>query len=161
MPKTFTQIPLTRPDTPLLDTLSSPADLRQLPASQLERVVDELREYLLYAVGQCGGHFGAGLGVVELTVALHYLYHTPDDKLVWDVGHQCYPHKILTGRRESLTSIRQAGGLSGFPSAANPNTTPSAWATRPPPSAPRWAWRWARKWPAVTAVPWPLSVMAP
>ncbi|HIL23090.1 MAG TPA: 1-deoxy-D-xylulose-5-phosphate synthase, partial [Alcanivorax sp.] len=115
MPKTFTQIPLTRPDTPLLDTLSSPADLRQLPASQLERVVDELREYLLYAVGQCGGHFGAGLGVVELTVALHYLYHTPDDKLVWDVGHQCYPHKILTGRRESLTSIRQAGGLSGFP----------------------------------------------
>ncbi|PHR65255.1 1-deoxy-D-xylulose-5-phosphate synthase [Alcanivorax sp.] len=115
MPKTFTQIPLARPDTPLLDTLNSPADLRQLPASQLERVVDELREYLLYAVGQCGGHFGAGLGVVELTVALHYLYHTPDDKLVWDVGHQCYPHKILTGRRESLTSIRQAGGLSGFP----------------------------------------------
>ncbi len=115
MPKTFTQIPLTRPNTPLLDTLASPADLRQLPTPQLERVVDELREYLLYAVGQCGGHFGAGLGVVELTVALHYLYHTPDDKLVWDVGHQCYPHKILTGRRESLTSIRQAGGLSGFP----------------------------------------------
>jgi 1-deoxy-D-xylulose-5-phosphate synthase len=115
MPKTFTQIPLTRPNTPLLDTLASPADLRKLPTPQLERVVDELREYLLYAVGQCGGHFGAGLGVVELTVALHYLYHTPDDKLVWDVGHQCYPHKILTGRRESLTSIRQAGGLSGFP----------------------------------------------
>ena len=115
MPKTFTQIPLTRPNTPLLDTLASPADLRQLPTPQLERVVDELREYLLYAVGQCGGHFGAGLGVVELTVALHYLYHTPNDKLVWDVGHQCYPHKILTGRRESLTSIRQAGGLSGFP----------------------------------------------
>ena len=115
MPKTFTQIPLTRPATPLLDMLTSPAELRRLPATRLEQVVDELREYLLYAVGQCGGHFGAGLGVVELTVALHYLYNTPDDRLVWDVGHQCYPHKILTGRRESLTSIRQAGGLSGFP----------------------------------------------
>ncbi len=115
MPKTFTQIPLTRPSTPLLDTLDSPAELRRLPVSQLERVVDELREYLLYSVGQSGGHFGAGLGVVELTVALHYLYNTPDDRLVWDVGHQCYPHKILTGRREALTSIRQQHGLSGFP----------------------------------------------
>ena len=115
MPKTFTQIPLTRPATPLLDTLTSPAELRRLPATRLEQVVDELREYLLYAVGQCGGHFGAGLGVVELTVALHYLYNTPDDRLVWDVGHQCYPHKILTGRREGITSIRQQDGLSGFP----------------------------------------------
>ena len=115
MPKTFTQIPLTRPATPLLDTLASPTDLRRLPASQLERVVDELREYLLSSVGQSGGHFGAGLGVVELTVALHYLYNTPDDRLVWDVGHQCYPHKILTGRREGLTAIRQQHGLSGFP----------------------------------------------
>jgi len=115
MPKTFTQIPLTRPATPLLDTLTSPAELRRLPATRLEQVVDELREYLLYAVGQCGGHFGAGLGVVELTVALHYLYNTPDDRLVWDVGHQCYPHKILTGRREGITSIRQQHGLSGFP----------------------------------------------
>ncbi|KZX60851.1 1-deoxy-D-xylulose-5-phosphate synthase [Alcanivorax sp. HI0033] len=115
MPKTFTQIPLTRPATPLLDTLTGPAELRRLPATRLEQVVDELREYLLYAVGQCGGHFGAGLGVVELTVALHYLYNTPDDRLVWDVGHQCYPHKILTGRREGITSIRQQDGLSGFP----------------------------------------------
>ena len=115
MPKTFTQIPLTRPATPLLDTLTSPAELRRLPATRLEQVVDELREYLLYAVGQCGGHFGAGLGVVELTVALQYLYNTPDDRLVWDVGHQCYPHKILTGRREGITSIRQQDGLSGFP----------------------------------------------
>ena len=115
MPKTFTQIPLTRPATPLLDTLTSPAELRRLPATRLEQVVDELREYLLYAVGQCGGHFGAGLGVVELTVALHYLYNTPDDRLVWDVGHQCYPHKILTGRRDGITSIRQQHGLSGFP----------------------------------------------
>ena len=115
MPKTFTQIPLTRPATPLLDTLTSPAELRRLPATRLEQVVDELREYLLYAVGQCGGHFGAGLGVVELTVALHYLYNTPDDRLVWDEGHQCYPHKILTGRREGITSIRQQDGLSGFP----------------------------------------------
>ena len=151
MPKTFTQIPLTRPATPLLDTLTSPAELRRLPATRLEQVVDELREYLLYAVGQCGGHFGAGLGVVELTVALHYLYNTPDDRLVWDVGHQCYPHKILTGRREGITSIR----------VANPSTTPLVWATPPPPSARPWAWRWARKWRAATVVPWPSSVTAP
>ena len=115
MPKTFTQIPLTRPSTPLLDTLNSPAELRRLPASQLERVVDELREYLLYAVGQCGGHFGAGLGVVELTVALHYLYNTPDDRLVW--GGPPVPHKILAGRRRGITSIRQQQAT-GFPAAS-------------------------------------------
>ncbi|EKF75893.1 deoxyxylulose-5-phosphate synthase [Alcanivorax hongdengensis A-11-3] len=115
MPRTFTQIPLTRPNTPLLDSINRPADLRRLPAAQLGPLADELREYLLYAVGQAGGHFGAGLGVVELTIALHYLYNTPDDRLVWDVGHQCYPHKILTGRREGLLNIRQQDGLSGFP----------------------------------------------
>ncbi|AJD49514.1 deoxyxylulose-5-phosphate synthase [Isoalcanivorax pacificus W11-5] len=118
MAKTFDEIPLTRPSTPLLDRIDRPADLRALPREQLHQVVDELRAYLLYAVGQCGGHFGAGLGVVELTVALHYLFETPDDRLVWDVGHQTYPHKILTGRREQLTSIRQQGGLSGFPNRA-------------------------------------------
>ncbi|WP_101676398.1 1-deoxy-D-xylulose-5-phosphate synthase [Alloalcanivorax mobilis] len=118
MPKTFTDIPLTRPATPLLDTISTPADLRKLPQSRLDTLVDELRAYLLYAVGRSGGHFGAGLGVVELTVALHYLFETPHDRLVWDVGHQCYPHKILTGRREQLLSIRQRHGLSGFPNRA-------------------------------------------
>lgn len=109
------EIPTQRPLTPLLDTIESPADLRLLKEQQLATVAQELRAFLLYSVGQTGGHFGAGLGVVELTIALHYVYQTPSDRLVWDVGHQTYPHKILTGRRERLLSIRQAGGLSGFP----------------------------------------------
>lgn len=109
------QIPLERPSTPLLDTIQSPVDLRLLDEKLLPQVADELRSFLLYTVGQTGGHFGAGLGVVELTVALHYVYNTPEDRLVWDVGHQTYPHKILTERRELMHSIRQAGGLSGFP----------------------------------------------
>lgn len=109
------QIPLERPSTPLLDTVQSPSDLRLLDEKQLPQLADELRAFLLYTVGQTGGHFGAGLGVVELTVALHYVYHTPEDRLVWDVGHQTYPHKILTGRRELMNTIRQGGGLSGFP----------------------------------------------
>lgn len=111
----FEDIPTQRPDTPLLDTIDSPADLRGLQENQLEDLAYQLREYLLYCVGQTGGHFGAGLGVVELTIALHYIYNTPDDRLVWDVGHQTYPHKILTGRRDALLSIRQLNGISGFP----------------------------------------------
>ncbi len=111
----FDQIPLQRPTTPLLDGIDSPADLRKLDEKQLVDVAYQLREYLLYCVGQTGGHFGAGLGVVELTIALHYVYNTPVDRLVWDVGHQTYPHKILTGRREDMHGIRQMGGLSGFP----------------------------------------------
>jgi len=114
-PALFHNIPLHRPHTPLLDTIDSPAQLRQLDESQLPGLADELREYLLYCVGQTGGHFGAGLGVVELTIALHYLYDTPHDRLVWDVGHQTYPHKILTGRREQMLHVRQLGGISGFP----------------------------------------------
>jgi 1-deoxy-D-xylulose-5-phosphate synthase len=114
MAKLFDQIPIRRPSTPLLDELGGPENLRQLPQDSLPQVADELREFMLYCVGQTGGHFGAGLGVVELTVALHYVYNTPDDRLVWDVGHQSYPHKILTGRREQMFGIRQAGGLSGF-----------------------------------------------
>lgn len=113
--KIFDTIPTTRPNTPLLDLIDSPEQLRRLEREQLPELANQLREYLLYSVGQTGGHFGAGLGVVELTVALHYLFETPDDRLVWDVGHQTYPHKILTGRREELLSIRQNGGLSGFP----------------------------------------------
>lgn len=114
----YSDIPLTRPSTPLLDAINTPAQLRALPAAELEHVADELRAYMLYSVGQSGGHFGAGLGVVELTIALHYVFNTPHDRLVWDVGHQTYPHKILTGRREALPSIRQGGGLSGFPNKA-------------------------------------------
>ena len=111
----FTEIPLQRPSTPLLDTIDNPAQLRQLPEAQLPDVVNELREYLLWCVGQTGGHFGAGLGVVELTIALHYCYNTPYDRLVWDVGHQAYPHKILTGRREQMLGMRKKNGLSPFP----------------------------------------------
>ena len=115
MAKTFDEIPLQRPPTPLLDRISRPADLRAMPRDDLEQVVDELRAYLLWCVGRTGGHFGASLGVIELTVALHYLYQTPDDRLVWDVGHQTYPHKILTGRRDAMLNIRQQHGISGFP----------------------------------------------
>ena len=110
----FEEIPLERPDTPLLDSIDSPADLRELSPEQLEEVAEQLRHYLLYTVGRTGGHFGAGLGVVELTIALHYVFNTPEDKLVWDVGHQSYPHKILTGRREQMLTIRQAEGLAAF-----------------------------------------------
>lgn len=109
------EIPTSRPLTPLLDSIDSPADLRQLSEKQLPELAEELRAFLLYSVGQTGGHFGAGLGVVELTIALHYVYQTPEDRLVWDVGHQTYPHKILTCRRDRMHSIRQSGGLSGFP----------------------------------------------
>jgi 1-deoxy-D-xylulose-5-phosphate synthase len=123
MAKTFTDIPRERPATPLLDRIDTPAGLRALPREDLAQVVDEVREFLLWSVGQSGGHFGAGLGVVELTVALHYLYETPHDRLVWDVGHQTYPHKILTGRRDRMTTMRQKHGLAGFPKRTNPNTT--------------------------------------
>ncbi|HDX5932511.1 1-deoxy-D-xylulose-5-phosphate synthase [Acinetobacter baumannii] len=111
----YTEIPTQRPVTPLLDAIDHPQQLRQLEHSQLLQVADELREYILYAAGQSGGHFGANLGVVELTVALHYCFNTPNDRLVWDVGHQAYPHKILTGRREQITTIRAKNGLAAFP----------------------------------------------
>ncbi len=102
------------PATPLLDTVKTPEDLRRLPESDLRQLADELRQETISAVSVTGGHLGAGLGVIELTVALHYVFNTPDDKLVWDVGHQAYPHKILTGRRERIRTLRQPGGLSGF-----------------------------------------------
>jgi len=101
--------------TPLLNAIGDPADLRALPAEQLPALASELREYLLHSVSQSGGHLAAGLGTVELTIALHYVFNTPDDKLVWDVGHQAYPHKILTGRRERMPTIRKQDGLSAFP----------------------------------------------
>ncbi|WP_374763647.1 1-deoxy-D-xylulose-5-phosphate synthase [Yunchengibacter salinarum] len=103
-----------RPDTPLLDRIESPADLRGLSRNDLRQLADELRQDLIASVSVTGGHFGAGLGVVELTTALHYVFNTPDDKLIWDVGHQAYPHKILTGRRDAMRTIRQPGGLSPF-----------------------------------------------
>ncbi len=103
-----------KPATPLLDQVTWPADLRALPENQLRQLADELRAETIDAVSQTGGHLGAGLGVVELTVALHYLFDTPRDKIIWDVGHQAYPHKILTGRRDRIRTLRQGGGLSGF-----------------------------------------------
>lgn len=103
-----------RPETPLLDTVEFPADLRKLKPEQLRQLADELRAEMVSAVSVTGGHLGAGLGVVELTTAIHYVFNTPEDRLVWDVGHQCYPHKILTGRRDRIRTLRSGGGLSGF-----------------------------------------------
>ncbi len=103
-----------KPDTPLLDAVTHPADMRALTPQQLQQLADELRTEVVDAVSVTGGHLGAGLGVVELTVAIHHVFNTPDDRLVWDVGHQCYPHKILTGRRDRIRTLRQGGGLSGF-----------------------------------------------
>ena len=111
----FSEIPSSPPVTPLLSSIDQGAALRELDTQQLLQLAEELRAFLLYSVGQTGGHFGAGLGVVELTVALHHIYNTPEDRIVWDVGHQTYPHKILTGRMNQMHSMRQAGGLAGFP----------------------------------------------
>src|SRR5881275_540020 len=103
-----------RPETPLLDTVKLPVDIRALTKEQLPQLADELRREVISAVSVTGGHLGAGLGVVELTVAVHYVFDTPTDKLIWDVGHQAYPHKIVTGRRDRIRTLRQGGGLSGF-----------------------------------------------
>src|ERR1700761_6374196 len=102
------------PHTPLLDTVKTPSDTRDLSVAQLKQLADELRTETIDAVSTTGGHLGAGLGVVELTVALHHVFNTPQDRLIWDVGHQAYPHKIVTGRRSRIRTLRQEGGLSGF-----------------------------------------------
>ena len=112
--KTFFEIPKNLPETPLLDSVNYPSELRKLSKQELKQLADELREFLIYSVSKSGGHFGAGLGVIELTLALHYVFITPEDNLVWDVGHQSYPHKIITGRKDAISSIRSKGGLHPF-----------------------------------------------
>ena len=112
----FDQLPTKAPNTPVLDRVDvAPEAISDLSGEELVQLANELREFLLYSVSTTGGHFGAGLGVVELTIALHHVFNTPEDRIVWDVGHQCYPHKVLTGRRQRMGSMRQKGGLSGFP----------------------------------------------
>jgi len=113
--KVFSEIPKDLPNTPLLDSINIPEDIKKLNKNQLIALTDELREFLLYTVGKSGGHLGAGLGVVELTVALHYIFDTPKDNIVWDVGHQAYPHKIITGRKKEIETIRKKDGLAPFP----------------------------------------------
>ena len=110
--------------TPLLDRVSEPSDLRGLEEKQLRQLADELRSEVISTVSVTGGHLGAGLGVVELTVALHYVFETPRDRLIWDVGHQVYPHKVLTGRRDRIRTLRQGGGLSGFTSRKESESDP-------------------------------------
>ena len=112
----FKQIPTEKPNTPLLDGINSPSDLKTFSIKELETLSDELREFLLYSVGKSGGHLGGGLGVIELTIIIHHLFDTPYDNLIWDVGHQAYPHKILTGRKNHIETIRKKDGLAPFPS---------------------------------------------
>src|SRR3981081_796954 len=116
-PPVYTEAAMSRPpdNYPLLCAIESPADLRRLPAPKLPALAAELREFLIHSVSTRGGHFAAGLGTVELTIALHYVFDTPRDRLVWDVGHQAYPHKVLTGRRDKLHTIKQDMGLAPFP----------------------------------------------
>ena len=113
--KIYKEIPLEKPSTPLLDKINYPCEIRSLSVNELQTLANELRAYLLYSVGQSGGHLGGGLGVIELTIILHYLFNTPYDNLIWDVGHQAYPHKILTGRKNKIETIRKKNGLAPFP----------------------------------------------
>ena len=112
--KTYSEIPKSLPVTPMLDKIDYPSDLKQLTKKELRQVVDELREFLIYSVAKSGGHFGAGLGVIELTIALHYIFNAPEDNLIWDVGHQSYPHKIITGRKKEISTVRSKDGLHPF-----------------------------------------------
>ena len=138
--------------TPLLDKVRAPSDIRDFDSQQLKQLAKELRADTVQSVSYTGGHLGASLGVVELTVALHHVFDTPRDRLIWDVGHQCYPHKILTGRRDRMRSLRQGGGLAGFTNRREANTTPSAPAIPRPRFRPDSAWRWRATWPAAATM---------
>ena len=123
-----------------LDDINSPKDLRRLSVPELETLAAELRDFMVSELCVNPGHLASSLGAVELAIALHYVYDTPDDKVVWDVGHQAYAHKILTGRREQFHTNRKLGGISGFPRMEESPTTLSGRATLPSPSRPHWAW---------------------
>jgi len=128
--------------TRLLDSVNGPADLKKLSVDELNQVAQDVRDLLIETITSIGGHYASNLGTVELAVALHYVFDSPWDKLVWDVGHQAYPHKILTGRRDRLNTIRQLDGLSGFLSPTRASTMPLAPGTRAPRSRRRSAWPW-------------------
>jgi deoxyxylulose-5-phosphate synthase len=146
--------------TPLLDTLDTPADLRALSPDQLPKLAAELREFLVASVAQTGGHLASNLGTVELTLALHYVFDTPRDRIVWDVGHQTYAHKILTGRRAAMAKLRQGGGIAGFRAVPKANMTRLAWAIPAPRFRPRSAWpRPSVNW-VPTSARWPSSATA-
>ena len=130
----------------ILEKINSPADLKKLTADEMTLLAEEVRGYMLDVISVNGGHLASSLGVVELTLALHHVFNTPEDKIIWDVGHQAYAHKIITGRREDFRAIRRKGGISGFPNAASPRTMPMTWAT----AAQAYHLRWARLW-AVTS----------
>ncbi len=145
-----------RPKTPPLDRVTLPSDLKGLTDRELRLLADELRAETISAVSVTGGHLGAGLGVVELTVALHAVFDTPRDKIIWDVGHQCYPHKILTGRRERIRTLRMEGGLSGFTKRSeSPLRSRSAPPIPRPRSARRSALPWRESWGRRGATPLP------
>ena len=143
-----------RPATPLLDRVRVPSDLRNFSAEQLRQVADELRAETVDAVSTTGGHLGASLGVVELTVALHAIFDTPRDRLIWDVGHQAYPHKILTGRRDRIRTLRQPGGLSASPAGRSRSTTRSVRRIAARASPPASAWRSRTAWRARRTAMW-------
>ncbi len=142
-----------RPSTPILDRVHLPSDLKDLTDRELRQLADELRAETVSAVSVTGGHLGAGLGVVELTVALHAVFDAPRDKIIWDVGHQCYPHKILTGRRDRIRTLRMEGGFPASPSGRKAPMTRSAPGTARPRSARRWALPWRANWVAIRAMP--------
>ena len=138
--------------TPLLDQITQIDDLRRFSESDLTQLADELRIATISAVSKTGGHLGAGLGVVELTVALHHVFATPEDRLIWDVGHQAYPHKILTGRRDRIFSLRQKDGLSGFTKRSESNLIRLGQGIHQPLSQRVLAWRWQVKCKAFSAM---------
>ncbi len=132
------------PVTPLLDQVRLPADLRKVDDRELPQLAREVRDEMIDAVSRTGGHLGAGLGVVELTIAIHKVFNTPDDRLIFDVGHQCYPHKILTGRRDRIRTLRQEDGLSGFTRRAESEYDPFGAAHSSTSISAGSAWRWRR-----------------